>query len=124
MGVVIREPTLIDVPQDLKHTIVKDKKEEATNDDTWEAAAFNIDMDHYSELCSKNFLELEEKLEVKKYNLALHYRVDHKIHPSLSRPLIGRSTAQYGITISANMKLHDTILEWCSRSRFDIKDIA
>jgi len=34
MGVVIREPTLIDVPQDLKHTIVKDKKEEATNDDT------------------------------------------------------------------------------------------
>jgi len=49
------------------------QKEVAANDDTQEAVAFNIDMDHYTELSNKNFLELEEKLEVKKYNLAMHY---------------------------------------------------
>jgi len=75
-GMVVKEPTPIEVPKDLKCTITKDKKEVANNNDTREASAFNIDMDHYTELSSKNFLELEEKLEVKKYNLALHYGVN------------------------------------------------
>jgi len=73
MGIVIRKPTLIVVPKDLKHTIAKDRKEMATIDDAREAAAFNIDTDHYMELSAKPFLELEEKMEVKKYNLASHY---------------------------------------------------
>jgi len=38
--------------------------------------AFNIDHNYYMELSSKPFLDLEEKLEVKKYKLATHYRVD------------------------------------------------
>jgi len=33
MGVVIRKPTRIAVPNDLKHTIAKDRKEVATIDD-------------------------------------------------------------------------------------------
>jgi len=47
------------------------------------AGAFDIDMDCYSELCGKTFLELEEKLELRKYKLALHYGVDPKeINPN------------------------------------------
>jgi len=76
MGIIIRKPTPINVPNDLKHTIAKDRKEVAVIDDAQEAAAFNIDHDHYVELSAKPFLELEEKLELKKYNLATHYGVD------------------------------------------------
>jgi len=76
MGVIIRKPTPIAVPVGLKHTIAKDRKEVATIDDAQEAAASNIDDDYYMELSSKPFLELEEKMEVKKYNLAMHYGVD------------------------------------------------
>jgi len=76
MDVIIRKPTPIAVPKDLKRTIAKDRKEVATIDDAWEVAAFNIDNDHYMELSAKLFLELEEKLEIKKYNLATHYGVD------------------------------------------------
>jgi len=76
MGIVIRKPTPIVVPKDLKRTIAKDRKEVAAIDDAQEAAAFNIDTDHYMELSAKPFLELEEKLKVKKYNLATHYGVD------------------------------------------------
>jgi len=88
MGVVVREPTPIKVPEDLKHTIDKDRKEVAAIDDAQEAMAFNIDSEHYIELSTKPFLELEEKLELKKYNLANHYGVDPTRSPqNLSRPL-------------------------------------
>jgi len=70
MGVVIRKPTPIVVPVDLKRTIAKDTKEVAALDDAQEAAASNIEHDYYMELSAKPFLELEEKMEVKKYNLA------------------------------------------------------
>jgi len=76
MGIVVRDPTPIEVPKDLKHTIAKDRKEVAAIDDAQEATAFNIDHDDYIELSAKPFLEMEEKLEVKKYNLATHYGVD------------------------------------------------
>jgi len=59
MNVVIKKPTPIEVPKDLKHTIAKDRKEVAAIDDAQEAAAFNIDNDHYMELSAKPFLELE-----------------------------------------------------------------
>jgi len=82
MGVVIRKPMPVVVPKDLKCTIAKDRKEVAAIDDAQEAAAFNIDTDHYMELSAKPFLELEEKLKVKKYNLATHYGVNQtKITP-------------------------------------------
>jgi len=42
MGVVVKEPTPIEVPQDLKHTIVKDKKEVAANDAAQKAGAFDM----------------------------------------------------------------------------------
>jgi len=32
--------------------------------------AFNIDVEHYMELSAKPVLELDKKLELKKYNLA------------------------------------------------------
>jgi len=76
MVVVIRNPPPINVPKDLKCTINKDRKEVAAIDDAQEAAAFNIDHDNYLELSAKPFLELEEKLELKKYKLASHYCVD------------------------------------------------
>jgi len=50
MGIAIRKPMLIVVPKDLKCIISKDRKEVATIDDAQEAAAFNIDNDHYMEL--------------------------------------------------------------------------
>jgi len=59
MGVVIRKPMPIVVPKDLKHTIAQDRKEVAAIDDAQEAAAFNIDNDHYMDLSAKPFLELE-----------------------------------------------------------------
>jgi len=90
MGVVVREPTLIKVPKDLKCTIAKDRKEVAAIDDSWEAIAFNIDVEHYMELSAKPFLELEEKLELKKYNLARHYRVDpNEITPEFVKTMSG-----------------------------------
>jgi len=58
MGIIIRKPTPIVIPKDLKHTIAKDRKEVAALDDAQEAAAFNIDNDHYMELSAKPFLEL------------------------------------------------------------------
>jgi len=76
MDVIIRKPMPINVPKDLKPTIDKDRKEVATIDNAQEATAFNIDSDHYIELSAKPFLELEEKLELKKYKLATHYGVD------------------------------------------------
>jgi len=75
MGVIIRKPTPIVVPKDLKSTIAKDRKEVAAIDDAQEAGAFNIDNDYYMELSAKPFLELEEMLELKKCNLATHYGV-------------------------------------------------
>jgi len=91
MGVVIRKPTPIVVPVDLKRTIAKDRKEVAAIDDTWEAAASNIDHDYYMKLSAKPFLELEEKMEVKKYNLAAHYGVDlTKITPKFGLALKGK----------------------------------
>jgi len=36
----------------------------------------SFDVEQYMELSVKPFLELEEKLELKKYNLATHYGVD------------------------------------------------
>jgi len=76
MGVIIRKPMPIVVLVDLKRTIAKDRKEVAAIDDAREAAAFNIDHNYYMELSARPFLELEEKMEVKKYNLAMHYGVD------------------------------------------------
>jgi len=53
------------------------------------------------ELSAKPFLELEEKLELKKYNLATHYEwTPIKLPPNLSRPLIGGSQGQFGIILS------------------------
>jgi hypothetical protein len=47
MGVVIRKPTPIVMPVNLKRTIAKDRKEVAALDDAQEAAAFNINHDQY-----------------------------------------------------------------------------
>jgi len=55
MGIVIRKPTPIVVPKDLKHIINKDRKEVAALDDAQEAAAFNIDHDHYGAICQALF---------------------------------------------------------------------
>jgi len=66
MGVVIRKPTPIAMPVGLKCIIAKDRKEVAALDDAREAAAFYIDHNYYMELSAKPFLELEEKLEIKK----------------------------------------------------------
>jgi len=42
------------------------------------------------ELSAKPFLELEEKLELKKYNLARHYRVDpNEITPEFVKTMSG-----------------------------------
>jgi len=65
MGIVIKKPTPIEVPKDLKCTTAQDRKEVAAIDDAQEAAAFNIDGGHYMELSAKPFLELEEKLKSK-----------------------------------------------------------
>jgi len=56
MGVVVREPTPIEVPKDLKCTIANDRKEVAAIDNSQEAVAFNIDGEHYMELSAKTLL--------------------------------------------------------------------
>jgi len=45
MGMVVKGPTPIEVPKDLKCTINKDKKEVANNNDDRQSQAFSIDMD-------------------------------------------------------------------------------
>jgi len=101
MGIVIRKPMPIVVPKDLKHTIAKDRKEVAAIDDAQEAAAFNIDNDHYMDLYAKPFLELEEKLELKKYNLATHSGVDPtEITPKFVKTVTGKNQGPFGITLS------------------------
>jgi len=96
MGVVVREPTPIEVPKDMKHTM----KRGGCLDDTQEALAFNIDVEHYMELSAKPVLELEEKLELKKYNLGIMEWTLTRSPPSLSRPVIGRSQGLSGIILS------------------------
>jgi len=128
MGVVVKPPTEIEVPKDLKCTITKDKKEVAANDDARMARAFDIDMDCYSELCSKNFLELDKNLELKKYKLMLHYGVNPKeITPKFvtifdkEKP---RSVWYYTVsTIPNKMTTHKAILEWCNKSALKIGSI-
>jgi len=77
------------------------------------------------ELSAKAFLELEEKLELKKYNLATHYGVDpNEITPKLVKPFDREKprTVWYN-TVKAlplDMKLHDGILDWRSKSAWDI----
>jgi len=99
----------------------------ATLDDAREAAALNIDHDQYTELSSKPFLELEEKMEVKKYNLATHYGVDQtKITPKFVKTF-GREkprTVWYNTVkaLDTKMKLHDAIVDWRSKSAGEIED--
>jgi hypothetical protein len=112
MGIMVREPTLIKVPKDLKHTISKDRKEVAAIDGAQGAEAFNIDVEHYMELSAKPFLELEEKLELKKYNLATHYGVDpNKITPEFVKTFEREKprTVWYNTVkaLPSDMKFHD-----------------
>jgi len=125
MGIVIRKPMPIVVLKDLKRTIAKDRKEVATIDDTQEAAAFNIDHDYYMELSAKPFLELEEKLKVKKYNLASHYGVNQtKITPEFVKTFDREKprTIWYNSVkaLDLDMKLHDAIVDWHSKSAGEI----
>jgi len=125
MGTIIRKPMPIVVPKDLKRTIAKDRKEVAAIDDAQEAATFNIDNDHYMELSAKPFLELKEKLELKKYNLATHYGVDPtKITPEFVKTFdrekprtIWHNTVK---ALDSDMKLHDAIVDWRSKSAGEI----
>jgi len=125
MGIVIRKPMPIEVPKDLKCTIAKDRKEVASIDDAREATAFNIDHDHYMELSAKPFLELEEKLKLKKYNLATHYGVEPtKIIPKFVKTFDREKprTILYNSVkaLDSDMKLHDAIVDWHSQSAGDI----
>jgi len=127
MGIVIRKPTPIVVPVNLKRTIAKDRKEVAALDDAREAAALNIDHDYYMELSAKPFLELEEKMEVKKYNLATHYRVDQtEITPKFVKTFDREKprTIWYNTVkaLDTKMKLHDAIVNWRSKSAGEIED--
>jgi len=127
MGIVIRKPTPIVVPVGLKRIIAKDRKEVAAIDDAQEATALNIDHDQYMELSSKPFLELEEKMEVKKYNLATHYGVDQtKITPEFVKTFDREKprTVWYNTVkaLDTKMKLHDAIVDWCSKSAGEIED--
>jgi len=127
MGVIIRKPTLIVVLVDLKCTIAKDRKEVAAIDDAQEAAASNIDHDYYMELSAKPFLELEEKMEVKKYNLASHYGVDlTKITPKFVKTFDREKprTIWYNSVkvLDPNMKLYDAIIDWHSKSAGEIEN--
>jgi len=120
MGVVVREPTPIKVPKDLKCTIAKDRKEVAAIDDAQETVTFNIDGEHYIEQSAKPFLELEEKLELKKYNLATHYGVDsNEITPEFVKTFDREKPRSVWYTVKAlptDMKLYDGVVDWCSRS--------
>jgi len=127
MGIVIRKPTLIVMPVDLKRTIAKDRKEVAALDDAQEAAASNIDHDYYMELSAKPFLELEEKMKVKKYNLATHYGVDQtEITPEFVKTFDREKpiTIWYNTVkaLDTKMKLHDAIIDWRSKSAGEIED--
>jgi len=115
MGVVIKKPMPIVMPVNLKCTIAKDRKEVAALDDAQEAAAVNIDHDYNMELSAKPFLELEEKMEVKKYNLATHYRVDQtEITPEFVKTFDREKprTIWYNTVKALNtkMKLHEAIV--------------
>jgi len=125
MGVVIRKPTLIVMLVDLKCTIAKDRKEVAALDDAREAVAFNIDHDYYMELSAKPFLELEEKLKVKKYKLATHYGVDlTKITPKFVKTYDRENprTIWYNSVkaLDLDVKLHDGIVGWRTKSAREI----
>jgi len=127
MGVVIRKPTTIAMPVNLKHTKAKDRKEVAALDDAQEATASNIDHDYYMELSAKPFLELEEKMEVKKYNLAAHYRVDQtEITPEFVKTFDREKprTVWYNTVkaLDTKMKLHDAIVDWRNKSAGEIED--
>jgi hypothetical protein len=87
--------------------------------------AFNIDVEHYMELSAKPFLELEEKLELKKYNLATHNGVDlNEITPEFVKIFDKEKprTVWYNTVkaLPTNMKLHDGIMDWCNRSMQEI----
>jgi len=125
MGVVIRKPTPIVVLVDLKCTIAKDRKEVAALDDAREATAFNIDHDYYMELSAKPFLELEEKIKVKKYKLATHYGVDlTKITPKFVKTYDREKprTIWYNSVkaLDLDVKLHDGIVGWHTKSAREI----
>jgi len=97
------------VPNDLKCTIAKHRKEVAAID------AFNIDNDHYMELSAKPFLELEEKLELKKYKLATHYGVDPNEITAVKTFDREKPRTVWYNTVKAlhlDMKLHDGIVDW------------
>jgi len=73
------------------------------------------------ELSAKPFLELEEKLELKKYNLATHYGVDPtKITPKFVKTFDREKprTVWYNTVkaLDSDMKLHDANVDWCSKS--------
>jgi len=79
------------------------------------------------ELSAKPFLELEEKMEVKKYNLATHYGVDQtEITPEFVKTFDREKprTIWYNTVKALNtkMKLHDAIVDWCSKSAGEIED--
>jgi len=73
------------------------------------------------ELSAKPFLELEEKLELKKYNLATHYGVDpNEITPEFIKTFDReKPRSVWYNTVKAlpsDMKLHDGIVDWQSKS--------
>jgi hypothetical protein len=83
--------------------------------------AFNIDGDHYMELSSKPFLELEEKLELKKYNLAAHYGIDpneitHEFIKTFDREKPWSVWYNNIKALPSDMKLHGGIMDWHSKS--------
>jgi len=93
----------------------------ATIDDVQEAAAFNIDSEHYMELSAKPFLELEEKLELKKYNLAAHYGVEpNEITPKFVKTFDReKPRSVWDNTVKAlpsDMKIYDGVVNWCTRN--------
>jgi len=70
-------------------------------------------------------LELEEKLELKKYNLATHYGVDPtQITPKFVKTFDREKprTVWYNTVkaLDLDMKLHDAILDWHSKSAGEI----
>jgi len=81
----------------------------------------------YMELSAKPFLELEEKLKVKKYNLASNYGVDQtEITPKFVKTFDREKprTIWYNSVkaLDSEMKLHDAIVNWCSKSAGEIKN--
>jgi len=79
------------------------------------------------ELSAKPFLKLEEKMEVKKYNLAMHYGVDQaEITPEFvktfdrEKPRIIWYNSVNALDL--NMKLHDAIVDWHSKLAGEIKN--